>query len=140
MARVAKPGGAVMATSFGSDEHPVKAAIEELLRAHEWTPPGWYTDLKANVMPLTATVEVFAAVGREAGLAAVHVDAIDVDFADLTPSAVAAYRLGMAATAPFLAALPAGERAEIAAQAEEAAAASPPLRLPLLVLRGVSPE
>ncbi|MDX6287348.1 MAG: demethylmenaquinone methyltransferase / 2-methoxy-6-polyprenyl,4-benzoquinol methylase [Frankiales bacterium] len=138
MARVTKPGGVVLTTSFGIDDHPVKTAIEELLRSHGWTPPDWYTHLKVNVMPLTATVDAFATVGREAGLANIQVDAIDVEFVDLPPSAVAAYRLGMGHASPFVSALSEDERAGLVTEAEEAAAAAPALRLPLLVLHGVS--
>jgi SAM-dependent methyltransferase len=138
MARVTRTGGAVMTTTFGPDEQPVKAAIEDVLRAHGWTPPAWYAELKATVMPLTATPDALAAVGRAAGLGQVFVDAIDVDLGDLSPTAVVAYRLGMAHAAPFIAELDAAERATLTAEAADVAATSPPLHLPLLVLRGSS--
>ena len=50
---------------------------------------------------------------------------VEVDFADLNASAVAAYRLGMAHTAPFLAALTTAQREELTAECVSAVTEAP---------------
>jgi SAM-dependent methyltransferase len=137
LGRVTRTGGSVVATSFGTDQHPVKAAIEAVLRAHGWEPPEWYDEIKATVMPLTATVEAFTGVGRRAGFPDGMTHAIDVDLGDLPVEVVAAYRLGMAHTVPFLAGLNGAARARLTRDAERAVTGMPPLRLPLLVFHAV---
>jgi SAM-dependent methyltransferase len=134
LSRVTRPGGEVLVTSFGADQHPVKAAIDEVLRAHGWTPAQWYADAKATTMPLTATVDAFHAVGVAAGLTEFRIEAATVDFADLPPAGVAAYRLGMAHVAGFMSALHPDEHAEILAAATRAAERTRPLALPMLAL------
>jgi hypothetical protein len=124
----------LLATSFGASDHPVKAAVDDVLGRRGFQPPDWYAELKTITMPLTATVEAFRSVGVSGGLADFRVDEIVVDFSDLTPAAVAAYRLGMVHTAPFVTALTAAERAQVSAESVDAVRGLPPLQLPILVL------
>jgi SAM-dependent methyltransferase len=134
LARVTRPGGQVLATTFGTDEPPVKAAIEQVLQAHGWSPPDWYLDAKARTMPLTATVAAFGQVAQLAGLSAHRVVSVQVGFEDMEAQAVAAYRLGMAHTAPFVNQLPEPERVQLTHDAIRAAQATAPLELTMLVL------
>jgi SAM-dependent methyltransferase len=140
LARVTRPDGCLLATSFGEADPPAKLAIDAVLRGHGYTPPSWYFEMKAQTMPLTATTSAFGSVTRAAGLSSFDVVELDVDFSDLTPEAVAAYRLGMAHTAPFVSALSADARKQLTSDAIEAVASSAtPLALLLLALvAGVS--
>ncbi len=112
-ARVVRPGGAIVASSYAEDDaHPVKAAVEAALAGSGWTAATWYQELRHHVAPQLATAEGCARHARAAGLtAAVHEER--VHFPDLTPQQLVAWRLGMAHHAPFLATLSAGERAAI---------------------------
>jgi SAM-dependent methyltransferase len=136
--RVTRPSGWLLATSFGADDHPVKAAVDGVLIRHHFRPPEWYAELKTVTMPLTATVDAFSAVASAGGLTEFRVDEIVVDFSDLTPGAVAAYRLGMAHTAPFVAALAEAERRRLTEESVEAVRGVPPLRVSMLVLLAAS--
>jgi ubiquinone/menaquinone biosynthesis C-methylase UbiE len=134
LSRVTRPGGWLLATSFGTNDHPVKNAIDDVLTKHGWQPPEWYVEVKSTTMPLTGTVAALHAVGAEAGLTSYRVDEIVVEFGDLTPAVVAAYRLGMGQSAPFIAALSDAERAQLTGEAIEAVRQAPPLALAILVL------
>ena len=134
LARVTRPDGFVLATTFAAGDPPAKLAIDAVLQRHGHRPPEWYVEMKAETVPLTATAPAFHAVAKQAGLLSCDVAEVVVGFDDLEPAAVAAYRLGMAHTAPFLAGLPAGERAELTAEAIAAVESSPPLALVMLAL------
>jgi ubiquinone/menaquinone biosynthesis C-methylase UbiE len=134
LARVTRSDGHLIATTFGSDDHPMKAAVDEVLMRHGYTYPSWYAAFKRDRIPLTATPEAFAAVAADGGLDDAVVDAIDVDLSDLPVAATIGYRLGMAQTAPFVATLDDDRRAMIEAEITAALEPLPPLRLPMLVL------
>jgi SAM-dependent methyltransferase len=134
LSRVTRPGGWLLATSFGADDHPVKAAVDGVLARHGFQPPPWYAELKTVTMPLTATVEAVRSVASAGGLADYRVDEITVDFSDLRPAAVAAYRLGMAHTAPFVTTLAEAERMRLTDESIEAVRGVPPLQVSMLVL------
>jgi ubiquinone/menaquinone biosynthesis C-methylase UbiE len=134
LARVSRRGGYQVATSFGTDEPPVKHAIDRVLTRHGWQPPQWYVEAKAHTMPLTATIEAFAGVAESAGLRGYQVHRLDIAFGDLDAESVALYRLGMAHTAPFLTKLPTNQREELTQECVSAVTDAPPLILPMLVL------
>jgi SAM-dependent methyltransferase len=136
LVRVTRPGGRVVATTFGADEHPMKAAVDEVLISHGYEHPPWYTSFKRSRIPLTASVDAFTAVGLDGGLTDVTVDAMHVDLSDLPLSATIAYRLGMAHIAPFIATLATARRSAVEAEITSAIQHLPPLRLPMLVLAG----
>jgi hypothetical protein len=73
-------------------------------------------------------------VASAGGLADYRVDEITVDFSDLRPAAVAAYRLGMAHTAPFVTTLAEAERMRLTDESIEAVRGVPPLQVSMLVL------
>lgn len=136
LARVTKPGGRVVATTFGSDDHPIKTAIDDVLVRFGYVHPAWYVMFKRDRIPLIATPDALAAVGRNGGLADSSVDDVPVDFSDLPVDAAIAYRLGMAHIAPFVSALDGDTRARLHDELSAAVAGLPPLRLPMLVLSG----
>lgn len=136
LARVTRPDGWIVATTFGTDDHPIKATVDDTLARYGFVHPEWYRTLKRDCMPLTATPAALADVATLGGLTEVLVDQTDVDLGDLPPRAAIAYRLGLAHIAPFVASLDAEQRARLDAELVEAVAALPRLRLRLLVLTG----
>jgi SAM-dependent methyltransferase len=136
LVRVTRPGGRVVATTFGADDHPMKPAVDDVLTRHGYEHPPWSTSFKRSRIPLTASVDAFTDVGREGGLAEAKVDAIAVDLGDLPLGATIAYRLGMAHIAPFIATLAPDRRSAIEAEITTAIEHLPPLQLPMLVLSG----
>lgn len=115
LARVTRPGGAVVASSYAAGEtHPVKAAVEEALRARGWTLDPWFGRMLAEAVPRLATVDGCRAAAAEAGLAGAEVVARSVPFPDLAGADLVRWRLGMAQHAPFLADRTAAERDDIA--------------------------
>jgi ubiquinone/menaquinone biosynthesis C-methylase UbiE len=140
MARVTRPGGALLASAYAADDgHPVKAAVEAALVGRGWTPEPWYRALQADIAPQLATVEGCAAAARAAGLDA-DVERLRVPFPDLDAGALVAWRLGLAQHAPFLAQLPPGDREAVVVEARgRLGDAPPPLVRSILVLRAISP-
>lgn len=110
MARVTRPGGAILAATYAADDtHPLKEAVKEALAARGWVPEPWFTALGANALPLLATAERCADAATAAGLVA-HVGAVRVTFPELDPRDLVAWRLGLAQHAPFVATLSEEER------------------------------
>lgn len=138
LARVARPGATLLATTFeGEAPHPAKALVEEVATRHGYVPPSWYQAVKAGTLPLLSTPELFRAVAREAGLRDPRVEQVDVELG-LGPAELVAWRLGMAHLAPFVAGLDEQQRAALLVQAQEAVAEvteSVRMRVLLLVAR-----
>ena len=45
-ARIVRAGGTVMASSYAADDqHPVKGAVEHVLRRRGWQPEAWHTEM-----------------------------------------------------------------------------------------------
>ena len=136
LCRVTTPGGLVLATTFGADDHPIKATVDDVLFRHGFVLPDWYVELKQVRMPLIATPSALLAVGERAGLVEPRVENVDVDLSDVPWEAAVAYRLGMVHIAAFLNGVEDAERAAIAAEVLDAVRGLPPFRLPMLVLHG----
>jgi ubiquinone/menaquinone biosynthesis C-methylase UbiE len=140
MARVTRPGGALVAGTYAADDaHPVKAAVEAALTARGWEPDPWYAALRAEATPLLATI---ASCGAAAGAAGLHaeIEAVGVEFPELGPPDLVAWRLGMAQHAPFVDGLPPGERDAVAADAVARLGDAEPLLVrSILVLRALKP-
>jgi demethylmenaquinone methyltransferase/2-methoxy-6-polyprenyl-1,4-benzoquinol methylase len=116
-ARVARPGAPVVASTYAADDsHPVKAAVEDALRAVGWRPVDWYESMKADAVPLLASVERCLEVAGRAGLDA-RCRAIRVPFPDLGADDLVAWRLGMPHHAPFVAGLDAATVERVIADA-----------------------
>lgn len=138
LARVIQEGGRVLATAFPArDRHPVKEAVDRVLQGFGYRAPDWYQHLKDTGEARVGDPAVLAALGRGADLKRVRVRELAVSLADLDAAAVAAWRLGMAQVAPFLADLPAPARHELIGRTRSAItpeALAVPLRM--LVLTG----
>jgi SAM-dependent methyltransferase len=136
--RVTRPGGVVVATTFGTDDHPIKPAVDEVLAGYGFVPPEWYLVLKYTRMPLIATSAALSAVGRAGGLSDVTATLFDVDLGDLPAEVAASYRLGLSHIVPFVESLDTATQAALVADVIATVRALPPLRLPMLVLRGIA--
>ena len=105
MARVTRPGGAILAATYAWDDtHPVKEVVDDALTARGWTPEPWYISLRANVLPLLATPARCREAAHEAGLDAA-VEELRVPFPEMDAADLVAWRLGLAQHAPFVAGL-----------------------------------
>jgi SAM-dependent methyltransferase len=140
MARVIRPGGALLAAAYATDDdHPVKAAVEAALSDRGWAPEPWYVALRTQAAPRLATAHDCAAAADAAGLDA-EVEPLRVPFPELAPGDLVAWRLGLAQHAPFLARLSPRDREAVASDAvARLGDAAPPLVRSILVVRAVSP-
>jgi len=141
MARVTRPGGAVLGASYAwEDTHPVKEAVRDALAARGWVPEPWYTSLGVDAIPLLATPDGFARAAREAGLSA-KVEAVRVPFPELDARDLVAWRLGLAQHAPFVAGLRPHERDVLVADALARLGGEPPqLVRSVVLLSAVKPS
>jgi len=136
-ARVTKPGGWVLASSFAEERHPVKVAVDRALRAHGWTPPDWYARFKGESEPLFTRPDRLAELGRAAGLTGVDVHALSVDTGLRDPEAIVHYRFGMAQFSGFVVGLEPARREELWRDAvAEIGAVDEPVCAEVLVLAG----
>jgi ubiquinone/menaquinone biosynthesis C-methylase UbiE len=134
-ARVVAPGGMVLASAYAADDdHPTKAAVDTAAREAGWQPEPWVDDYRTTWMPRLATVEGATAVARRAGLVA-EASVVEVVFPDLGSSDMVAWRLGMAAFAPFVATLPHDRRRALEERALELLGDPEVLRRRMVVLR-----
>lgn len=125
-ARVVRRGGAIVASTYAHDDtHPVKAAVEEALRAQGWTAPQWYTDMRRDAVPRLATIAGCTAAAHAAGLDPT-VRHVKVPFPNLEARQLVAWRLGMAQHAPFVRTLTLRERAALQADAIARLGPDPP--------------
>jgi ubiquinone/menaquinone biosynthesis C-methylase UbiE len=131
MAELRRVAGALVASAYAPDwGHPAKEAVEEVLQRHDYRPPEWYAVVRADANPTTTELEDFA---RSAGYDAV--DAVQHDVATGMEAAadLGDWRLGMAHTAPWVAALAPAERDRLRRDAEAAVAGMPPLVVAMIV-------
>jgi SAM-dependent methyltransferase len=113
--------------------HPAKAAVDDAMAPFGFTPPPWYATLKCDSERQLDDPAAFTALAADAGYADVRVGVHQVPTGLTTAAELAAWRLGMAHLAPFVAALPAAARAEARRAAEEALVGAPPLVVGLVV-------
>jgi SAM-dependent methyltransferase len=135
LARVVRPGGRVLATTFeGEAPHPAKPVLQEVAERHGHVVPPWYVAVKDGTLPLLATPDLFEAAARQAGLDDVRVERVEVSLA-LTAAEMVGWRFGMAQLAPFVASLGAAERAQLVSEAERAVAdLTAPIQMAVLLL------
>ena len=135
--RVTTPGGAVVAVSFAATgaRSAAHGVVEAILRDRGWVAPSWFCRMKEELEPAVADPDRVLAMAAASGLEAPVVTIRTVDTEVDGPDELVAWRLGSPGVAPFVDALPAGERTALCAQA--VAALGPqlqPLVLDLLVL------
>lgn len=135
--RVTVAGGPVLACAHtGGAEHPAKAVVEEVLASEGWSSPGWFTALRARRGEEPAIL-LDAAVA--AGLVQVERIDIDVDTGVRDPLTMVLWRLAMAHSAPFVAALAPPRREALLRRAVAALGEPPPLVVGVAVIRGSAP-
>lgn len=134
--RVIRRGGTVVATTFGADDHPMKASIDRVLVRYGFVHPAWYLNYKKDRAALIADEASLATVADRGGLSRAKVSRMLVDLADLPVDAAVGYRLGMAHIAPFVSTLDATTRARLTDELCGVVSALPPLCLPMLVVTG----
>lgn len=105
-ARVLRPGGVLLATTYAADDaHPAKVAVDRALAEAGWRPPEWYGTVKA-AMASWGSVERAREIVECGGMRTLFVERREVAFPELEILDIIGWRLGMAHTSPFVAGLP----------------------------------
>lgn len=126
---------ALVATTFAATEpHLAKAAVDEVATRHGWQPPAWYVQLKRDVAPRTEDPDRLAALAAHAGYSEAHAAVRVVPTGLSTAADLAAWRLGMAHLAPFVAALSPADYAAVTEEAVAAVDSMPPLTVDVVIL------
>lgn len=132
MAELRRVAGALVSTAYAPEwAHPAKEAIDEVLARRGYRPPEWYAVVRADANP---GPDELAASARRAGYPDAGAVVVEVDTGMATAADLVDWRLGMAHTAPYVAALPPEERGALRRAAEEAVAGLPPLVVSMVVL------
>ncbi len=123
LGRVTRTGGVILASVFDNGRSAHKEVIDDRLTRFGWSPPQWYTVVRKR-SEAVGTPELFEAGARAAGLtASVRSAAVDVGLD--SPELVVRYRLSMAHSREFVAALGDDEREALVREAVTAVAETP---------------
>jgi ubiquinone/menaquinone biosynthesis C-methylase UbiE len=134
LARVTRPGGAVLAAVFANESRSAsRDRIDAAASAAGWQAPAWYRELKAAAAPILGTADAMAAAAREAGLVQADAEERAVDVGVTEPRQLVRYRLGHPAFAAWLDAAGPERAAAVAAQAENAVGTAMAPYRPLVV-------
>ena len=141
LARVTRPGGAVLAAVFSNDSRSEdRDQIDATALTAGWKVPGWYAELKTTAAPILGSRQGMASAAREAGLAAVHAEERLVDVGITTPEQLIRYRLGHPIFGGWLDAIgPARADAVAAAAARAIRADMQPYRPVVVFLSALAP-
>jgi SAM-dependent methyltransferase len=121
LARVTRPGGAVLAAVFGNNSHSdARDRIDAAALAAGWQVPDWYRRLKTAAAPLLGTAPAMAAAARTAHLTAISAEERHIDVGLTQPRQLVRYRLSHPAFAPWLDAMGPHSAQVFAAKAEHA--------------------
>jgi SAM-dependent methyltransferase len=135
-----RPGGAVVASSFGADLDPLKEAVDGVARRHGWSPPDWYLTIKRASSSHLGDPERFTATGRAAGLVDPVVRRHEIPMSMLSTQQAVAYRLSLPPFTSWLRALSTAAYERLLDEARQAAApVVPHWSAALLVLSGRVP-
>lgn len=114
MARVTRPEGVVLASTFASARpHPAKVTIQAVLREHGFEPPAWYEEFQERTAPVSGDPSALGEVARAGGLVDVEVHDVEVDAGLDDPRLAVEWRLGMPHTIGFVEAQPVDEQARL---------------------------
>ena len=128
LARVTRPGGAVLAAVFSNDSHSqARDRIDATALAAGCQVPGWYAELKTTAARILGSRAGMAAAARRAGLADVHADERPVNVGITAPRQLVRYRLGHPIFAGWLDAI--GTARPCAANRQEVSALRRPVWL-----------
>jgi SAM-dependent methyltransferase len=142
LAEARRVGAAIAASAFAPGwTHPAKAAVDQALAAFGYRPPAWYLTFKRQTEPRSGDPDLLGAAAADAGFGAIRVRTVAVATSVTTPEQLAAWRLGMAHVAPFVAGLAPRRRAALRRAAESAVARSGAgaLEVSMLTLTARSP-
>jgi SAM-dependent methyltransferase len=119
-------GRVLLASTYAADDdHPAKAAVDAALVEAGWQRPLWYPEVKA-AMAAWGTVDEATRIVGQAGLRPLLVERHEVAYPDLGPDDMVAWRLGLAQSAAFVAALDAAARERLVRRSLELLGADPP--------------
>lgn len=137
--RVCGPGSPVLVATYAADDaHPAKGAVERALAEVGWAPEPWYEGFRSHAASRMGTPAGLAGAAAAAGLEA-RSTRLEVEVPGLGPDDLIRWRLGMAQTAPFLAAAPPATRAAVHRRARSLLGDDPPpLRRALVVAVGLT--
>ncbi len=122
LVRVVRPGGAGLATVYGTASHsPARDRLDEVAREAGWQVPDWYVELKAVAVPLLGSAASMEAAAHRAGLVEVRVDERPVDVGVTRAEDLVEYRFGQAQFAAWLDEIGPVRGGEIRRQAARAA-------------------
>jgi 2-polyprenyl-3-methyl-5-hydroxy-6-metoxy-1,4-benzoquinol methylase len=116
LARVACPGGFVLASTFAAARSAVKEVFDATARRHGWRSPRWHDVVNARSAAFSTMAQA-RAVARDAGLADVDVTDRAVDVGVDDPASIVRYRLGMPQYAAWLGNLDSRARSRVVADA-----------------------
>jgi SAM-dependent methyltransferase len=137
LAQARRVSSALAVSSFAPGwTHPAKRAVDEVLAGFGYCAPDWYREFKQRTEPRSQDPAWLSVRLMAAGFADIAIKTVDVRTAVATPAQLAAWRLGLAQAAPFIAALPVDRRSALrrAAEAAVADAGGGPLMVRMLVL------
>ncbi len=140
LARVTRPGGAVLVSVFGqAPAHPSKDTIDAVAAGYGFATPDWYMRMKDTFELQATTPAALTALAHQAGLADAEAQLVTVTPA-MTDGDVVSWRLGMAHLAPFVANLPPAQAKALADDAAAAVRGMPPLEIAMVTLVAVPPQ
>lgn len=121
LARVTRPGGALLASVFSnSNRTGVRDQIDALAASWGWRAPAWYGALMTTAMPLLGSQAGMAAAVTAGGMAVVRIDERPVDVRVTEPGQLVSYRLGHPVFAGWLDAIGEQRAQDFARAAAEA--------------------
>jgi SAM-dependent methyltransferase len=141
LARVTRPGGAVLAAVFGNDSHSdARDRIDAAALAAGWQVPDWYRRMKSSAAPILGTPPAMAAAARSAGLTAVCAEERQVHVGVTQPGQLVRYRLSNPIFGDWLDAIGPHSAEAFAIRAEQAVGrAMAPFRPSVVFLRALAP-
>lgn len=121
LARVTRPGGAILAAVFSNDSRSeARDRIDAIAQAAGWQVPAWYAELKATAVPILGSRAGMTSAAHQTGLAEVRAEERPVDVGVTEPEQLVRYRFGHPIFADWLDAIGAARAGALAAAAEQA--------------------
>jgi SAM-dependent methyltransferase len=121
LARVTRPGGAVLAAVFSNASRSQACdRVDAVAREAGWQVPDWYIELKTIAAPVLGTAGAMRAAADAAGLVTITVEERPVDVGVAEPEQLVSYRLSQPLFADWLDRIGPARAAGIAAHAADA--------------------
>jgi SAM-dependent methyltransferase len=118
LARVTRPGGAVLAAVFTNvEDNGPRDAVDAAAARAGFEPPAWYDELRTSWAPRSGTPDALAGLATAAGLAVLDVADVAVDVGVRTAEDLVRYRFGQAQYSGWLAGMPPARADEVRAAA-----------------------